>query len=138
MNFTKSLRLSVAAAAFSLVAAPAFAQDVKVDEKEIAKLAKDAGKMAEAEKKYAAICAACHGPKGAGLIGPNLTDMHFIKGGSAQAIASSIAIGNPQKGMPAMTPLVGGPEGVKLLTAYVLNMKGKNLPGKPPEGKPEK
>lgn len=138
MNFSQSLRPSLAVAVCFLFAFPALAQNVTVDEKEILKLAKDAGKMAEAEKKYAAICAACHGPKGAGLIGPNLTDMHFIKGGSAQAIATSIAVGNPQKGMPAMTPLVGGPDGVKLLTAYVMTMKGKNLPGKPPEGKPEK
>ncbi len=138
MSFSQFRRPALTAALLSLFAVPAaFAQDLKVDEKEIVKLSKDTAKMAEAEKKFAATCAACHGPKGAGLIGPNLTDTHFINGSSAQAVATSIALGNAKKGMPAMTPVLGA-DGVKMLTAYVMTMKGKNLPGKPPEGKPEK
>ncbi len=115
----------------------ATADSPALDEKELKKLSKDAAAMGEAQKKYAATCAACHGPQGAGLIGPNLTDNFYLKGGSAAAIADSIRKGNPQKGMPAMAPLLGQ-EGVKLMTAYVMTMKGKNLPGKPAEGKEEK
>jgi cytochrome c oxidase cbb3-type subunit 3 len=132
---------SLAAAAFAalgLLPGQALASEpAPVDEQELKRLAADPRAMEEAQKKYTQTCAACHGPKGAGLLGPNLTDDFYIHGGSPGAIAGAIAQGNPKKGMPAMASILG-PEGVKLLTAYVMSMKGQNLPGKPPEGKEEK
>ena len=135
--FAAFVTCALTAGVLGATAATAQAPAAALSDKEMKKLARDTAAMAEAQKKYAATCAACHGPQGAGLIGPNLTDNFYLKGSSAQAIAESISKGSPQKGMPAMAPLLGQ-VGVKLMTAYVMTMKGKNLPGKPPEGKEEK
>lgn len=90
----------------------------------------DAGQTA-----YAAKCAVCHGPNGEGLIGPNLTDLHFIhENGSAISIYQIIADGVPAKGMPAWKDLVSSDELVDI-THFVYQLKGTFAPGgRPPQG----
>lgn len=83
---------------------------------------------------YAGKCAACHGPEGAGLIGPNLTDKFWVHGkGAPQDLLKVIADGVPEKGMPPWAAALSEEEMVAV-TGYVKNMAGQNLPGKPPEG----
>ncbi|MEW5848116.1 MAG: c-type cytochrome [Myxococcota bacterium] len=82
---------------------------------------------------FAANCAACHGNAGEGKIGPNLTDSFWLHNGDPVSIHTSIANGYPLKGMPAWKAVLGT-EKVTQVTAYVLSLKDKNIPGKPPEG----
>ena len=85
------------------------------------------------EALYVTNCAACHG-KGEGIIGPNLTDKYWIHGSSPEAILKVIDEGIIEKGMVAWGPVLGQTK-VMELTAYVVTLKGKNLPSnRPPEG----
>jgi cytochrome c oxidase cbb3-type subunit 3 len=137
---TKMFSRAVAALAAAFLvagAAPAaFAADVTEDA--IQATSKDSEAMAKAQKTFATTCASCHGPQGAGMVGPNLTDNFWLKGSKGMDIFKSISEGAPAKGMPPMAPQLGGPDGVKNLAAYVLTLKGKNLAGKPPQGTEEK
>lgn len=81
-------------------------------------------------------CAACHGARGEGLIGPNLTDKYWLNGGGPVAIHKAIAEGVVAKGMPAWERTLGA-ERVRAITAYVLTLKDTNVAGKAPQGEPE-
>ncbi len=95
----------------------------------------DAASLEEGHKVFIQNCAACHGQKGEGIIGPNLTDKYWLHGdGSFNAIVKVIQEGVPTKGMIAWKPVL--PE-EKLLQAasYILSLKGSNPPnGKAPQG----
>lgn len=96
-------------------------------------LREDPDAMAQAAEVYAQTCAACHGPEGGGLIGPNLTDGHYLHGKDAKQVHEIIATGVVEKGMPGWEPVLGA-EKVNQLTAFVVAMQGKNVPGKEPQG----
>ncbi len=73
-------------------------------------------------------CAACHGRRGEGLIGPNLTDGAWLHGSRPTEIYTVVADGVVQRGMPGWRAVLGD-EKVALLTAYVLaELAGRNLP----------
>lgn len=100
-------------------------------------LAQDAQTTSAGKQAFQQNCAACHGAEGQGLIGPNLTDGHWMHGGKPVAIHKTISEGVVAKGMPAWGRTLGA-ERVRALAAYVLTLKGKNVPGgKPPQGEPE-
>ncbi|MCP3098914.1 c-type cytochrome [Myxococcus sp. K15C18031901] len=100
-------------------------------------LVKDPESVAGGKAVFQANCAACHGPQGQGLIGPNLTDGFWLHGGAPMAIHKVVAEGSVAKGMPAWERTLGA-ERVKAVTAYVLTLKGTNVPGgKAPQGEPE-
>lgn len=73
---------------------------------------------------FTTTCASCHRADGGGLIGPNLTDTHFIHGARADQMFEVIAHGSLQKGMPAWKPILGDSK-VRDVTAYVFSLKGK-------------
>lgn len=77
----------------------------------------------------------CHGDKGQGLIGPNLTDNYWIHDkGTAADILTMVQKGVPVKGMPAWESVLSAQEQVAT-TAYILSLKGTNPSGaKAPEG----
>ncbi len=52
-------------------------------------------------------CAACHGQRGEGIIGPNLTDNHWIYGGKPADLIKAAIEGFPAKGMPAWGAIIG-------------------------------
>jgi cytochrome c oxidase cbb3-type subunit 3 len=86
--------------------------------------------------RYAKSCASCHGAEGQGLIGPNLTDAHWIHGGSVEQVFQSIAKGWPAKGMPPWGRAVP-PEELSALVSFVRSIQGTNPPNaKPAEGDP--
>jgi len=97
------------------------------------KLSKDDKVLAQAKTIFTQTCAACHGNDGEGKIGPNLTDGAWLHGSKPTEIYKTISTGVAAKGMPAWEPVLG-PEKVRWLAAYIETMKGKNLPGKAPEG----
>jgi cytochrome c oxidase cbb3-type subunit 3 len=110
-----------------------------VTEEMLLKLASEPAVVAEGEKifKTASLCAQCHGPDGNGMVagvpgvGPNLTDDFWIHGGKPMDIYKTIHDGYPEKGMASWKGY--GAQFVQRATAYVLSIRGKNLPGKPPE-----
>lgn len=87
------------------------------------------------QQTFTSTCVACHEAQGQGKIGPNLTDNRWLHGGSPLEIYRTIRDGVPSKGMPAWGPALGR-AGVVQLTAFVLSLRDKNLPGKAAEGTP--
>jgi cytochrome c oxidase cbb3-type subunit 3 len=81
-------------------------------------------------------CLACHGDRGQGVVGPNLTDLYYLHGAKAKDIYQVIGTGVLEKGMPAWRTVLGGSK-VQEVTAFVLSLRGKNVSGKPPQGKTE-
>jgi cytochrome c oxidase cbb3-type subunit III len=96
-------------------------------------MAADPKELADGKQLFVTVCASCHGAEGQGMVGPNLTDEAWIHGGSPLEIHTSISKGYPEKGMVAFEGLLG-PRKVRSATAFVLSLKGKNVPGKAPEG----
>ena len=100
----------------------------------LGKLMADPELMQDAKGMFGQRCAVCHAGDGQGLIGPNLTDEHFIHGENGlMDIYAVVSHGVPEKGMPAWE-LQLQPIEVRKLVAYVGTLRGKHLSGKAPEG----
>lgn len=87
------------------------------------------------KKIYMEKCFMCHGDKGQGLIGPNLTDNFWIHGkGDPESLLQVVKVGVPAKGMPGWEALLSEEEQVAAV-AFLMSIKGQNIPGpKPAEG----
>ena len=96
-------------------------------------LSHDAQVIEKAQATFKTQCVVCHGADAQGLIGPNLTDAFWIHGDRPSDIYKIISGGVAAKGMPAWESILGG-EKSRWLAAYVTTLKGKNLPGRAPEG----
>jgi len=99
----------------------------------IVALSRNAEAVAKGAEVFRTTCAACHGPEGQGVIGPNLTDNHWIHGYDPEIILKGIREGYLAKGMPAWEPILGAEKTLNA-AAYVLTLKGKNVAGKAPQG----
>jgi cytochrome c oxidase cbb3-type subunit III len=104
-----------------------------VSEEGLSKLSLDPALMGDAKALFEQRCSACHGAQGQGLIGPNLTDGHFLHGGKLMNIYETVGTGVAAKGMPAWQAQLS-PIELRKVAAFVGTLRGKNLPGKPPEG----
>ncbi len=105
-----------------------------VTEESLGKLMADPALMADAQLLFSARCVACHADKAQGAIGPNLTDDAWIHGaGSLTDIYCTINAGVPAKGMPAWGRQLS-PIELRKVAAFVGTQRGKNVPGKAPEG----
>ena len=83
---------------------------------------------------YLKNCSGCHGEKGQGFAGPNLTDKYWLHGGATKNIMTSIQEGIPEKGMIAWK-IVFTPSEIQTITDYVHALQGTNPPrAKKPEG----
>jgi cytochrome c oxidase cbb3-type subunit 3 len=103
----------------------------------LAALAKDPTAIALGKQVFTSTCAACHRADGGGVVGPNLTDEFWLHGGAPDRVFRTIATGVPDKGMPAWQPPLGALK-TQAVTAYVLGLRGKNVPGgKAPQGERE-
>lgn len=98
-------------------------------------LTADAALVEQGKTQFTQVCAACHGQKGEGLIGPNLTDKFWLHGGTPMAIHKTVSEGVVVKGMPAWERTLGA-ERVRSIVAYVLTLKNTNVSGKAPQGEP--
>lgn len=86
-------------------------------------LAKSAEALAVGQKLFLNNCAQCHASDGGGSRGfPNLTDMKWLWGGSAEAIKHSITEGRTGM-MPAWGEVLGE-QGVKDVAHYVRSISG--------------
>jgi cytochrome c oxidase cbb3-type subunit III len=82
---------------------------------------------------FASNCVACHGARGEGVVGPNLTDAYWIHGGSAMEVHAVISKGVLDKGMLAWGNVLGAAK-VRDVTAFVVSLAGTNVSGKEPQG----
>ena len=87
-------------------------------------VAQDPQAMAIGERLFMNNCAQCHGSDARGSKSfPNLTDGHWLHGGTPEKIRETLEkgrIGN----MPPMAAAVGSPEDVRNLSHYVLSLSG--------------
>ncbi len=106
-----------------------------VSEDGLKQLMLDPATLAEANTLFSQRCTPCHGEHGQGVIGPNLTDSSWLHGGTLLEIYRTIGEGVPEKGMPSWKMQLT-PQQLRQVAAFVGSLRGKNLPGKPPEGTP--
>lgn len=105
-----------------------------VSEESIGKLMADTALMNDTKSLFALRCVACHGDRGQGTIGPNLTDDAWIHGsGTLVDIFGVINEGVLAKGMPAWGKQLS-PIEVRKLAAFVGTLRGRAVAGKAPEG----
>ncbi len=105
-----------------------------LSEENIKTLMADNTAMDAAKVTFATNCAACHGPQGQGVIGPNLTDDYWLHGNKPDQIFNTIENGVTEKGMLAWKGVLK-PEQMKGLVAYIRSLHGSSPPGaKPPQG----
>ncbi len=108
---------------------------VAQSEDSLNKAMNDATTVAAGKAVYGLRCAACHADKGQGLVGPNLTDKHWVHGeGKLLDIHKVVSEGVAAKGMPAWEKQLT-PAELTQVVAYVGTLRGKMETGKAPEGK---
>lgn len=103
-----------------------------VDEKTVTMA--DAAGIAEGDKIFHSNCFACHGGKGEGGVGPNLTDNYWLHGGTINDVFKTIKYGVAEKGMQAWEKTYS-PSQIKSLASYIKTLAGTNPPNpKAPQG----
>ena len=104
-----------------------------VDENTV-KLLTDASALGEGKKIFTSTCAACHGPEGQGLVGPNLTDDYWLHKGSIKDVFRTIKYGVPEKGMKSWKDDFS-PVQIAAIASYVKSLHGtKPANAKEPQG----
>jgi cytochrome c oxidase cbb3-type subunit III len=94
----------------------------------------DAQGLAAGQKIFTTKCVACHGAKGEGGAGPNLTDNYWLHKGSLNDIYNTIKVGYADKGMQSWATEFT-PKEMSLIASYVKTLHGTNPPnGKAPQG----
>jgi cytochrome c oxidase cbb3-type subunit 3 len=104
-------------------------------EESLLALVSDLSRVERGAKVYAEKCMVCHGTKGEGLVGPNLTDAQWIHGGKVTEIKTVIEVGVPAKGMLAWKELLPADQ-ISDVLSFVWSIRNTNVPGKAPEGPP--
>ena len=97
----------------------------------------DAGVVSAGEALFKTNCTACHGDKGQGAVGPNLTDEYWLHGGKIGDVFKSIKYGIPEKGMISWEKTMS-PKQISDVSNYIKSLKGSN-PANPkaPQGEKE-
>ncbi len=88
----------------------------------------DATVLGKGKDIYTSRCAPCHGAMGGGVIGPNLTDDHWIHGGTLVQIKHVIENGVTEKGMLAWKSMLSQDD-IRAVTVYVRSLRGTNPGG---------
>lgn len=109
------------------------AQGKGVTEEQLTALSRDPAVVERGAAVFKQNCVACHGDRGQGVVGPNLTDAYWLHGGKARDIYTNISTGVLEKGMPAWKPALGSTR-VKEAVAFVLSIRDTNVAGKAPQG----
>jgi cytochrome c oxidase cbb3-type subunit III len=91
-------------------------------------LLKDAGALADGATIFKNNCVPCHGDKGQGIAGPNLTDEFWIHGGGIKNVFRTITDGVPGKVMISWKEKLT-PTQIEKVASYVLSLQGTNPPG---------
>lgn len=109
------------------------AEAARVDEAGLARNALDAKLVEHGAKVFAQKCVGCHKEDGRGEIGPNLTDRFQMHGATRMDIYRTIRGGVPSTAMIAWGDQLAADELLDV-AAFVITLRGKNVPGKAPQG----
>lgn len=94
----------------------------------------DQAYVAEGAKIFADNCKACHGEKGEGGVGPNLTDQFWLHGGKINEVFKTVKYGWPANGMKSWQSDLSSIQ-IAQVVCYVKSLKGTNPPNpKAPQG----
>jgi len=99
--------------------------ETKVDESSLLALVSSSEALSKGKVVFDAKCAACHGPEGQGLVGPNLTDKYFIHGATlleALKVVEKVVL---DKGMLAWKNVLPD-EDINSVVAYTYSIRGTN------------
>ena len=97
-------------------------------------LSTDAAVLGSGLSLYTSRCTPCHGEKGEGSVGPNLTDEFWLHGGKVGDVFKTIKYGVPEKGMIAWEKSLSAAQ-ISDLTNYILSLQGTKPAGaKAPQG----
>jgi cytochrome c oxidase cbb3-type subunit 3 len=109
--------------------------DLNADEATLLRFMNDEKWLPVGEVVFRVNCVQCHGSDGAGREGGgvNLTDEKYKNVKQLTDIPSVIANGAANGGMPAWRTRLHRNE-IVLASCYVARMRGRNLPGRAPEG----
>ncbi|MGD9790514.1 MAG: cbb3-type cytochrome c oxidase N-terminal domain-containing protein [Phycisphaerales bacterium] len=110
--------------------------DIKNNPEDLFNLMKNESLMRVAESKFAANCSQCHGPKGGGINGVNLTDDSYKNVKTITDLYTVITKGANNGAMPAWEATMSEKERV-LMAAYTARLRGQKADNpKGPEGVP--
>jgi len=92
-------------------------------------------KLSQGFVLFSKVCAPCHGQNGEGVVGPNLTDKHWLHGNTPEDVFKTIKDGVPNTSMVAYGNMYSDKD-ILLLTSYILkSLQGTNpANAKAPEG----
>ena len=94
----------------------------------------DSKALTKGQEEYTKNCVACHGDKGQGGVGPNLTDEFWIHGGDFKSMYHIISEGVAEKGMIAWKKSLN-PLQIQQVASYLYQFRGtKPQNGKEPQG----
>ena len=97
-------------------------------------LLNDPAALSEGKEIFTKNCVTCHGMDGGGIVGPNLTDDFWIKGGGIKNIFITIKYGVPAKGMISWQTQLD-PKKMQAVASYIISLHGtKPANPKAPEG----
>jgi len=94
------------------------------------KMLKDESSLASGKSIFLKNCAACHGQKAEGTVGPNLTDAYWIHKGGIKDVFKTIKYGWPEKGMKSWQQDLNAKQ-MQEVSSYIKSLLGTN----PPNGK---
>lgn len=95
--------------------------------KDLTVIAQDSKALKVGQRLYLQNCAQCHGSDARGSRGfPNLTDNDWLYGGDPVAIKTTIMHGRNGV-MAAWRDILGGQQGVKEVSSYVLQLSGRRV-----------
>ncbi len=101
-------------------------------------LLKDAKSLEAGKKIYMQNCLACHGDKGQGGVGPNMTDEYWIHGSSLKNVFHVISEGVPEKGMISWKKTLNSIQ-IQQVASFLTTFVGtKPANAKEPQGEKEK
>jgi cytochrome c oxidase cbb3-type subunit 3 len=107
--------------------------DVSAEPASLVKYAQDEKVLRIGQSIYQGNCAACHGPTGAGLTGPNLTDDRYVHVRKIGDLVDVVAKGRNNGAMPAWENRLQ-PKEIAVLASYLASLRGKNVAGREPQG----
>jgi cytochrome c oxidase cbb3-type subunit 3 len=84
--------------------------------------------LEQGEVVFQSNCATCHGEKGEGGVGPNLTDPYWLHGGTINDVFSVIKYGVPEKGMVSWQAQIR-PSAMEKVASFIMTLQGTEPPG---------
>lgn len=99
----------------------------EVTEASLLALVADPAQIKKGAEVFLQKCASCHGQQGQGIVGPNLTDDHWIHGGTLVDIRRVVVDGVLSKGMLAWRGIIPDEE-INSAVAYIRSIRGTNPP----------